>query len=104
MTVSPSPSSRPELFDAAVNKALTYALRLGLPLDNRDKLRGGLELWYLKTRFAYRVPLETVLETLAGVPRAEKLEDYSWHGGQSGHWTHKDSQDSSRPSCEPVDY
>lgn len=83
--------SRPELFDAAVNKALTYALRLGLPLDNREKLRGGLELWYLKTRFAYRIPLETVLDTLERVPQSE-ISTYIWSGGQSGNWAQKNPQ------------
>ncbi len=83
--------SRPELFDAAVNKALTYALRLGLPLDNRDKLRGGLELWYLKTRFAYRIPLENVLEMLGRAP-STKAVNYLWRGGQCGNWTPKNPQ------------
>ena len=87
--------SRPELFDAAVNKALTYALRLGLPLDNRDKLREGLELWYLKTRFAYRIPLKSVLETLESVPQTEEPADYHWNGGQDGQWTQKNPQSQS---------
>lgn len=83
--------SRPELFDAAVNKALSYALRLGLPLGNRDKLRTGLELWYLKTRFAYRIPLETVVETLRHIPSTETA-NYTWHGGRGGSWEQKNPQ------------
>ena len=74
--------SRTELFDTAVNKALTYTLRLGVPLDDPDKLTSGLELWYLKTRFAYRVPFDDVLEVLSRCPDS----NHRWTGGQSGHW------------------
>lgn len=73
---------RPELFDEAVNRALTYALRLGVALDKPEKLRGGLELWYLKTRFAYRVPLEDVLAVLATYPGP----NHEWQGGAAGRW------------------
>lgn len=76
------PGVRPELFDEAVNRALTYASRLGVPLDNPDRLRGGLELWYLKTRFAYRVPLADVLAALAEYPGP----DHRWRGGTAGGW------------------
>ena len=78
-------TSRPELFDAAVNKAHTYALRLGLPLDDSEKLRRGLELWYLKTRFAYRIPLETLVEPLVNAPQ-ELSTKYVWQGGPKGSW------------------
>lgn len=74
--------ARDALFDAAVNKALAYALRLGLPLGDPEKLRMGLELWYLKTRFAYRVPLDDVLEALERCPDAL----YTWKGGATGRW------------------
>lgn len=74
--------SRTALFDAAVNKALTYALRLGLPLHDRRKLRAGLEPWYLKTRFAYRIPFHDVLEVLGRYPDPT----HRWAGGQSGRW------------------
>ncbi len=73
---------RTELFDAAVNRALVYALRLGLPLGDREKLRVGLELWYLKTRFAYRIPLETVIATLQSHPGG----NCCWRGGGTGSW------------------
>lgn len=73
---------RDALFDAAVNKALAYARRLGVPLNDREKLRAGLELWYLKTRFAYRVPLDDVVEALSGCPDAS----YTWKGGAAGRW------------------
>ncbi len=74
--------SRDALFDAAVNKALAYANRLGVPLDNRDALYRGLELWYLKTRFAYRVPLADVLFALRSCPDPS----YHWRGGSRGRW------------------
>lgn len=75
---------RDGLFDAAVNRAHTYAERLGLPSDAREKLRAGLELWYLKTRFAYRVPLNDVLDALERYPAAEG--NYTWGGGREGGW------------------
>lgn len=74
--------SRDVLFETAVNRALTYARRLGVPLDDREKLRAGLELWYLKTRFAYRVPLDDVVEALERCPDAS----YTWKGGTAGRW------------------
>lgn len=73
---------RAELHDAAVKGALTYAVRLGLPLNDPEKLKGGLELWYLKTRFAYRVPLNDVLAALSICPDSS----YSWRGGADGGW------------------
>lgn len=73
---------RAELHDVAVNKALTYALRLGLPLDDPDKLKGGLELWYLKTRFAYRVLLGDVVSALLSYPGG----NCRWAGGETGSW------------------
>lgn len=76
-------SARDELFDAAVNKAADYALRLGLPFDDPEKLHAGLELWYLKTRFAYRAPFESVLAALAARPADDRSV---WRGGPDGHW------------------
>ena len=73
---------RDALFDAAVNKALAYARRLGVPLNDREKLRAGLELWYIKTRFAYRVPLDDVMGALERCPDAS----YTWKGGAAGRW------------------
>ena len=72
---------RDALFDLAVNRALSYALRLGLPLEDDKALYGGLELWYLKTRFAYRIPLDDVVATLQSYPGKG-----SWQGGQEGSW------------------
>ena len=75
-------SPRRDLFDAAINRALTYALRLGVPLDDPAALRQGLEVWYLKTRFAYRVPLNDVLNTLSRCPDTS----FTWSGGLDGQW------------------
>lgn len=69
----------------AVSRALAYSERLG-GLDgerNRSALRDLLELWYLKTRFAYRVPLEQVVEVIMGYPGS----GHYWRGGREGSWT-----------------
>ena len=73
---------RDALFDLAVNRSLQYAARLGVLRQGEKKLKEGLELWYLKTRFAYRVPLETVVETLQTYPGGE----HYWVGGAGGGW------------------
>lgn len=73
---------RDALFDAAVNRALEYATRLGIRHDDAGALRQGLEVWYLKTRFAYRVPLEEVLGALGSCPNPT----YHWQGGREGSW------------------
>lgn len=73
---------RDALFDAAVNRALEYATRLGIRLDDARDLRQRLEVWYLKTRFAYRVPLEEVLGALGSCPDTA----YRWQGGREGSW------------------
>ncbi len=73
---------RDALFDAAVNRALVYAVRLGVPLDARGDLRKGLELWYLKTRFAYRIPLDEVIAVLCTSPNSS----WRWQGGREGRW------------------
>ncbi len=72
--------ARDALFDLAVNRSLVYAERLGL--HQSEELTGGLELWYLKTRFAYRVPLQTVVEVLQTYPGGE----HYWVGGADGGW------------------
>ncbi|CAN5846594.1 hypothetical protein BH24DEI2_BH24DEI2_14340 [soil metagenome] len=73
---------RDALFDLAISRALTYALRLGLAVGDTAALRGGLELWYLKTRFAYRIPLDEVVGALQTYPGG----DCSWRGGHAGGW------------------
>jgi hypothetical protein len=72
---------RNELFDLAITRALDYAQRLNLNLQDADELKRGLELWYLKTRFAYRIPLEDVLKVLQ-----THRKNHQWQGGKKGHW------------------
>jgi hypothetical protein len=72
---------RDALFDLAVNRSLSYAQSLGVDFQNKDKLRERLELWYLKTRFAYRVPLDDIIEVLQTYPGSGK-----WLGGKDGMW------------------
>lgn len=79
--------ARDALFDTAVNRALEVAVRLGVPLGERKALYRGLELWYLKTRFAYRVPFESVLGALLRYPEARG--HYRWQGGAGGAWQEK---------------
>ena len=73
---------RDALFDLAVNRALSYTQRLKVSLHDADTLRSKLEVWYLKTRFAYRIPLDDVVATLLGFPGA----DHYWQGGSEGRW------------------
>ena len=74
--------ARDALFDLAVNRSLEYAARLGFLAEGEAALRGGLELWYLKTRFAYRIPLEVVVRVLQTYPGGE----HYWSGGEAGGW------------------
>ncbi len=76
--------SRHVLFDLAVARALSYATRLAI-LDKKHSskaMHDGLELWYLKTRFAYRVPLEDIIEILQTYPN----DGSKWQGGKTGKW------------------
>ena len=74
---------RDELFDLAVNRALSYALKLRiLPTTDAQVVYRGLEVWYLKTRFAYRVPLVSLCEVLVSYPG----EGFFWSGGAEGAW------------------
>jgi hypothetical protein len=75
---------RRELFDRAVKNALTYAQRLGAFDGESDRvvLHSVLELWYLKTRFAYRIPLDDVVDVLLRYPGP----GYYWRGGPEGEW------------------
>jgi hypothetical protein len=80
-------SSRHALFDLAVNRAAEVAARLGGAA--RHDLRHALEVWYLKTRFASRVPFEAVLDAVRRRPSAAA----HWEGGPRGGW---------RPGPPPV--
>ena len=76
--------SRPELFDLAINRASVYLDKLSVnpAMNSAETLHDKLELWYLKTRFAYRVPLKDVIDVLR--ERPDKL--YFWQGGREGQW------------------
>jgi hypothetical protein len=73
--------ARDTLFDLAVNRALGYAQGLKISLKNKEELKKGLEVWYLKTRFAYRVALDDIINVLATYPG-----EGSWVGGKAGAW------------------
>lgn len=79
--------ARDELFDLAVNRAHTYARRLGLDVGSATKLTAGLEVWYLKTRFAYRIPLKQVVAVL--VTNADAGPTTEWRGGPHGGWVER---------------
>ncbi len=74
--------ARDPLFDLAVTRALSYASRLGILDAEANKLRADLEPWYLKTRFAYRIPLEELISALRTYPGG----GYVWRGGKAGGW------------------
>lgn len=75
---------RDDLFDLAVNRALVYARRTRALERARDlrSLTRELELWALRTRFAYRFRLEEVAERLRTAPAGE----VHWEGGPAGTW------------------
>lgn len=76
--------AREQLFDLAVNRARTYALRLHAleRAESAHELARRLELWYLRTRFAYRIPLEQVVAVVWTSPPG----DVHWAGGPEGSW------------------
>jgi hypothetical protein len=79
-------SERNELFDLAIARALEYAQRLKLNLNNPDELQKGLERWYLKTRFAYRISLLDIIQVLQICPSHSAI----WQGGKDGQWIGQD--------------
>jgi hypothetical protein len=78
--------ARDTLFDLAVNRALSYAKGLNLPLHNKVELKTRLEVWYLKTRFAYRVSLDDIVDVLTTYSGQG-----SWSGGKGGEWYEEDT-------------
>lgn len=74
------PDGRDALFALAVNRAAATASRLGA--GDAFARRSALEVWYLKTRFAYRVPFPSVLRALAQRPAGTA----HWEGGEDGGW------------------
>ncbi|CAN5665784.1 hypothetical protein BH23DEI1_BH23DEI1_10430 [soil metagenome] len=78
---------RSALFDLAVERAATYVDRARVhDAHDRGALHRALEVWYLKTRFAPRVPLDGVAEALMTRP-ADDSASWRWHGGPDGRWT-----------------
>ena len=61
------------LFDLAVNRAARVTALLGME---------HLQLWHAKTRFAIRVPLESIRVALENRPNGR----YYWCGGEQGKW------------------
>lgn len=76
--------ARDDLFDLAMNRALAYARRTRAFERSTDvpSLARELELWQLRTRFAFRLDLESIAERLLAAPAA----DVHWHGGPEGDW------------------
>lgn len=79
---------RDSLFDLAMNRARAYLLH-GYPnynsWDDEAKLEQRLHAWYLKTRFAYRIPLSNIVAKLPSYPKDGEL--YLWQGGENGDWS-----------------
>lgn len=73
--------ARRALFDLAVNRAAEVAARVA-PGGGAAARRTALEVWYLRTRFASRVPFEAVLRAVAARPEGEA----HWRGGEGGGW------------------
>lgn len=73
--------ARDKLFDLAINRALSYSQRLELALEG-SSLETALLPWYQQTRFAYRIPLQSICQILLGYPG----DEHFWQGGPSGGW------------------
>jgi hypothetical protein len=73
--------ARDALFDLAVERALAYVQSINRSTQSKEDLKKNLEVWYLKTRFAYRIPLDNIIEVLHRYPGQGK-----WLGGKSGSW------------------
>ena len=61
------------LFDLAVNRAARVTALLGM---------GHLQLWHQKTRFAIRIPKESIRAALESRPSGI----YHWCGCEQGSW------------------
>lgn len=80
--------SREKLFDLAVNRALSFAKKMGKlsTIDgNQSQItEDDLTSWHKQTRFAYRIALNEIVKCLNGLPSMQ--DDYYWQGGVSGTW------------------
>lgn len=74
------------LFDLAVNRA--WAALRGLRPGAGEHADAALAAWHARTRFARRVPLESVRAALLARPSGEGLPGAGWHwaGGPAGSW------------------
>lgn len=77
-------AERDKLFELAVARALSYTQKLGLNLQS-DAQTKDLEPWYLKTRFAYRIPLDDIIRVLQTYPG----QNHHWKGGKDGTWVYR---------------
>ncbi len=73
---------RSALFDLAIERALSYSKKLGLIGAKEIKRIDELEIWYLKTRFAYRIPFYDIQNVLKTCPNDQAV----WRGGKNGKW------------------
>ncbi len=91
--------SREKLFDLAVNRALSYARKMGKLVHQNSLQKEDLETWYLQTRFVYRISLDEVISCLNSLPDMPDMPDltdvpdltnltrsYYWQGGVEGAW------------------
>jgi hypothetical protein len=76
--------ARDTLFDLAVKRSLAYIQSLKLPNHDKEILQQHLQVWYLKTRFAYRIPLNEIIDVLQRYPGQGV-----WSGGKDGKWQDK---------------
>lgn len=81
---------RAALFDLAIERALTYLTRARIArTPSHEALTHSLEVWYLKTRFAARIPLDDIVAALARRPEGSPRE-WIWQGGRLGGWRRRD--------------
>lgn len=93
---------RAALFNLAINRAYLYLSSSKGWSDDATLVQQRLEPWYLKTRFAYRIPLDNIVQCLLRYPRdtheardthkAPHKVSYRWQGGAQGAW-HKKKRD-----------
>jgi len=83
-------TGREKLFDLAINRSLSFAKKMGklrvvdTSQENNLIEESDLLNWHQQTRFAYRIPLLTIVQCLNALPDTEK--EYCWLGGETGAW------------------